>query len=128
MASRKTFVAAACLVTNVVPSTAPHSKFLHPPKISVYNIILTKDHKTPPGKKKVTVVMARRVPLNDVETAIKIIEQDGGVILTGFSKIGDVEKVNRDAAPFITAIQAEVSSRVYLQASPLSWGSAVLVA
>ena len=72
--------------------------------------------------------MARRVPLNDVETAIKIIEQDGGVILTGFSKIVDVEKVNSDAAPFIAAIQAEVSSQVYLRASPLSCKSAFLVA
>ena len=72
--------------------------------------------------------MARRVPLNDVETAIKIIEQDGGVILTGFATIVDVEKVNSDAAPFIAAIQAEVSSQVYLQASPLSCRSAFLVA
>lgn len=54
-------------------------------------------------------MMARRVPLHDVGTIIKIIEQDGGVILTGFSSIADVEKVNRDAAPFITALKAEVS-------------------
>ena len=71
--------------------------------------------------------MARRVPLNDVEKAIEIIEQDGGVILTGFSKIVDVEKVNSDAAPFITAIQAEVSSQVYLRTNPLSCRLAFLV-
>ena len=54
--------------------------------------------------------MARRVPLHDVEMAIKTIEQDGGVILTGFSSIADIEKVNSDAEPFIQAIKAEVSS------------------
>ena len=53
--------------------------------------------------------MARRVPLHDIETAIKTIEQDGGVILTDFSSIADVEQVNKDAAPFIVAINAEVS-------------------
>ena len=72
--------------------------------------------------------MARRVPLNDVEMAIKIIEQDGGVILTGFSEIVDVEKVNSDAAPYIAAIQQEVSSQVYSRADPLSCRSAFLVA
>ena len=64
--------------------------------------------------------MARRVPLHDVETAVEIIEQDGGVILTGFSSITDVDRVNSDAAPFLAAIKAEVSSRVYSQAHHLA--------
>lgn len=65
-------------------------------------------------------MMARRVPLHDVGTIIKIIERDGGVILTGFSSIADVEKVNRDAAPFITALKAEVSPQLYFGADHLS--------
>ena len=100
---------------------------MHPPKIIAYDLTLIKDLITTPGKKEATIAMARRVPLNDVETAIKFIEQDGGVILTEFSKIADVEKVNSDAAPFITAIQAEVSSQVCLRANPLSCRSASLV-
>ena len=95
--------------------------------IIAYNSTLIKDLKTKPRGKKATIAMARRVPLNDVETAIKIIEQDGGVILTGFSNIVDVEKVNSDAAPFIAAIQAEVSSQVSLRANPHSCRSALLV-
>lgn len=63
--------------------------------------------------------MARRVPLHDVEMAIKTIEQDGGVILTDFSSIADVEKVNSDAEPFIAAIKAEVSSQACLRTSHL---------
>ena len=51
------------------------------------------------------------MPLHNVEMAIKTIEQDGGVILTDFSSIADVEKVNSDAEPFIAAIKAEVSSQ-----------------
>lgn len=54
--------------------------------------------------------MARRVPLHDVQTAIKVIEEDGGVILTDFTSITDVEKVNSDAAPFLAAIKADMSS------------------
>ena len=52
--------------------------------------------------------MARRVPLSDPETAIKTIEQDGGVILTDFSSIADVEKVNKDVLPFILASKENV--------------------
>ena len=52
--------------------------------------------------------MARRVPLHDIEKAIKTIEQDGAVILTDFSSITDVKKVNSDAAPFIAAFKEEV--------------------
>lgn len=52
--------------------------------------------------------MARRVPLNDPATIIRCIEEDGGVILTGFSSIADVQKVNADAAPYINAILEDV--------------------
>ncbi|MCJ1230377.1 hypothetical protein MMC12_007050 [Toensbergia leucococca] len=50
--------------------------------------------------------MARRVSLHDVKTAIRTIEEDGGVILTGFSTVADVEQVNKDALPYISAIKA----------------------
>lgn len=53
--------------------------------------------------------MARRVPLNDPDRAIQVIAEDGGVILTGFSSVEDVQKVNEDAAPFLEAFRAEVS-------------------
>lgn len=58
--------------------------------------------------------MARRVPLNDPKTAIQVIEQDGGVILTGFSSIAKVQEVNRDAAPFIAAFRADVRSHPHI--------------
>ena len=61
--------------------------------------------------------MARRVPLHDVQTVIETVEQDGGVILTDFSNMTDVEKVNSDVAPFIAAIKAEVSRPVCLRAN-----------
>lgn len=70
--------------------------------------------------------MARRVPLYEADTAIKIIEEDGGVILTQFSSITDVEKVNGDAAPFITAFTAEVRPLISLQAKQLPSDSFVL--
>ena len=54
--------------------------------------------------------MPRRVPLHNIETAIETIKEDGGVILTDFSTVADVEKVNRDAAPYISEIKADVSS------------------
>lgn len=63
--------------------------------------------------------MARRVPLNDPERAIQVIEQDGGVILTGFSSIANVQEVNRDAAPFIAAFKADVSYPLTLPKDPL---------
>ena len=52
--------------------------------------------------------MARRVALHDPTTAIKYLREDGGVILTNFSTIDDLEKVNADAAPFIDAILKDV--------------------
>ncbi|KAL8658897.1 MAG: hypothetical protein Q9202_007382 [Teloschistes flavicans] len=54
--------------------------------------------------------MARRVPLNDPDRAIQVIAEDGGVILTGFSSVEDVQKVNEDAAPFLEAFRAERTS------------------
>ncbi len=52
--------------------------------------------------------MARRVPLSDPATIIRYIEEDGGVILTGFSSVADVQNVNADAAPYINAILEDV--------------------
>lgn len=52
--------------------------------------------------------MARRVSLNDPDLAIRIIEEDGGVILTDFTTTTLVEQVNADAAPYINAIVKEV--------------------
>ena len=52
--------------------------------------------------------MARRVSLNDPDLAIKIIKEDGGVILTDFTTTALVEQVNADAAPYINAIVKEV--------------------
>ena len=54
--------------------------------------------------------MARRVPVSDPRLAIQAIEESGGVILTGFSSMADVERVNRDAQPFISAIVEDVSN------------------
>lgn len=62
--------------------------------------------------------MARRVPLNDPATIIRYIEEDGGVILTGFSSIDDVQKVNADAAPFINAILEDVCRQRLRHPSP----------
>ena len=52
--------------------------------------------------------MARRAPFKDPSTVIQYIEEDGGVILTGFSSITDVQTVNADAAPYINAIIEDV--------------------
>ena len=52
--------------------------------------------------------MARRVSLNDPDLAIRIIEEDGGVILTDFTTTALVKQVNTDAAPYINAIVEEV--------------------
>ena len=52
--------------------------------------------------------MARRVTLHDPTTAIKYLQEDGGVILTNFSTIDDLDKVNADSAPFIDAIVKDV--------------------
>ncbi|KAI4137411.1 MAG: hypothetical protein L6R39_007308 [Caloplaca ligustica] len=55
--------------------------------------------------------MARRVPLQDPEAAIRCLKADGGVILTKFSSIEDVARVNNDAAPFINKIVGERSAK-----------------
>lgn len=52
--------------------------------------------------------MAHRVGLHDSQAAIKCIEQDGAVILTGFSNKEGVERVNADAEPYINAIVQDV--------------------
>lgn len=52
--------------------------------------------------------MARRVSLHDPTAVIRYIEEDGGVILTGFASIADVQTVNADAAPYINAILENV--------------------
>lgn len=52
--------------------------------------------------------MARRVPLHDPTTVIRYLEEDGGVILTDFSSIADIQTVNDDAAPYIHAILEDV--------------------
>ena len=52
--------------------------------------------------------MSRRVSFNNVESAIRCLEEDGGVILTNFVKEKDVQTVNDDAAPFIKAVAEEV--------------------
>ncbi len=53
--------------------------------------------------------MARRVPLSDPEQAIRCLEEDGGVILTGFSRIEDVHRVTAGSASFIEEIAKRVS-------------------
>lgn len=58
--------------------------------------------------------MPRRVPLQDTQRAIETIKEDGGVILTNFSSIADVEKVNYDAAPYLSEIKANVSPQHHL--------------
>ncbi len=87
-----------------VCSPSPSLQSLHSP-----NPVAKDLHGSHRRKQSSLTVMARRVPLHDVETAIKAIEQDGAVILTDFSSITDVEKVNSDAAPFIAAFKEEVS-------------------
>ena len=52
--------------------------------------------------------MARRASLKDPELAIKIIKEDGGVILTNFTTAALVEQVNADAAPYINATVEKV--------------------
>ena len=52
--------------------------------------------------------MARRVDFSDRNAVIQSIKEDGGVILTHFSRTEDVEKVNADAAPYIQSIIEDV--------------------
>lgn len=53
--------------------------------------------------------MARRASLHDPTTVIKYLEEDGGVILTNFTTIDDLERVSADASPYIDAILKGVS-------------------
>ena len=53
--------------------------------------------------------MARRASLHDPTTVINYLEEDGGVILTDFTTIDDLEMVSADAAPYIDAILKDVS-------------------
>ncbi|KAL8802059.1 MAG: hypothetical protein Q9182_004072 [Xanthomendoza sp. 2 TL-2023] len=52
--------------------------------------------------------MAQRISLDDPDRVIQAIESDGGVILTGFSDVADVKKVNADATPFLENIIEEI--------------------
>lgn len=45
--------------------------------------------------------MLQRVPLGSPEEAIKAIEVDGGVILTGFTSLNAVAQVNSDIEPYM---------------------------
>ncbi|KAL9011140.1 MAG: hypothetical protein Q9173_003992 [Seirophora scorigena] len=52
--------------------------------------------------------MACRIPITDVAKAIHCLEEDGGVILTGFATVEEVNTVNDDAAPYLEAIANEI--------------------
>ena len=56
--------------------------------------------------------MVRRVPLADPDAVIQAIEEDGGVILTGFSSAEDVQRVNADAEPYINSIISDVNQHL----------------
>jgi hypothetical protein len=58
--------------------------------------------------------MARRAPLTEPDRAIKILKEDGGVVLTGFSSVTNVEKVNAEATPYINAIIKDVTHPIPL--------------
>ncbi|KID79701.1 phytanoyl-CoA dioxygenase family protein, partial [Metarhizium brunneum ARSEF 3297] len=63
--------------------------------------------------------MARRVPLDRPEEAIRVVKEDGGVILTGFTSAGQVDKVNQDTEEIMTrrksdeAFKAIYNGRIY---------------
>ncbi|EXU96270.1 phytanoyl-CoA dioxygenase [Metarhizium robertsii] len=63
--------------------------------------------------------MARRVPLDRPEEAIRVVKEDGGVILTGFTSTGQVDKVNQDIEEIMTrrksdeAFKAIYNGRIY---------------
>ncbi|KAF5129865.1 Dioxygenase swnH1 [Metarhizium anisopliae] len=63
--------------------------------------------------------MARRVPLDRPEEAIRVVKEDGGVILTGFTSAGQVDKVNQDIEEIMTkrksdeAFKAIYNGRIY---------------
>lgn len=54
-------------------------------------------------------LMACRVPITDVAKAIHCLEEDGGVIVTGFATVEEVNTVNDDAAPYLEAVANEVA-------------------
>ena len=54
--------------------------------------------------------MARRVSLNKPDEVIQCLEEYGGAIVTGFSSVADVQKVNADATPFIDDVAKDVST------------------
>ncbi|KAI4088300.1 MAG: hypothetical protein LQ344_006168 [Seirophora lacunosa] len=51
--------------------------------------------------------MACSVPITDVAKAIYCLEEDGGVIVTGFATVEEVNTVNDDAAPYLEAVANE---------------------
>ncbi|KAI4191405.1 MAG: hypothetical protein LQ348_003516 [Seirophora lacunosa] len=53
--------------------------------------------------------MACSVPITDVAKAIYCLEEDGGVIVTGFATVEEVNTVNDDAAPYLEAVANEVA-------------------
>ena len=53
--------------------------------------------------------MAQRVPLSDPERAIECLASDGGVILTSFCSLADIDKINGDVAPYIQTILEQVN-------------------
>ncbi|KAG9241335.1 hypothetical protein BJ878DRAFT_521215 [Calycina marina] len=58
--------------------------------------------------------MARRATLSDIDRVIQIVEEDGGVVIEGFSSPEDVEKVNEDVKPYLEAITADRLSKSLL--------------
>lgn len=74
--------------------------------------------------------MACRVPISDVAKAIDRLQEDGGVILTGFATPHEVTRVNDDAAPYLEAAAEEVQpsitglcSRSLIMSASLEWAS-----
>lgn len=52
--------------------------------------------------------MARRVPVTNATQAINCLQEDGGVILSGFASAEEVITVNNDAAPYLATVAQEV--------------------
>lgn len=55
-----------------------------------------------------------RISLDDPDSTIRCISEDGGVILTSFASPEDVDKVNSDATTFIQAILGRRTLKPYL--------------
>ncbi|KAK2823868.1 hypothetical protein FQN49_007540 [Arthroderma sp. PD_2] len=51
--------------------------------------------------------MARRAPLDRPGEVIRVVEEDGGVIITGFTSTSRVEQVNRDVEELLTKRKGE---------------------